>query len=316
MTAAVVVRWLEDGALREGALSDVAAALACGCAWVDVRHPDDATLEALCSAFGLHPLAIEDVLHDDQRPKLEVYDGNLFFVWRVPEGIHGETVKSTELDVFLGHGWLITAHAGTVPAIDELAKDPAAVMARGPEWTLHAILDRAVDEVFPVIDGIGDELDDLGDALLDHVDRAALAKLHRTKRLLLAAHKVIGPERDALRELEREQAYVSEEAYRYFQDVSDHLARVADSIDTYRDVASSVMDVYLSAVSNQLNQVMKRLTVVATVFMPGTLIVGIYGMNLHLWPEPASPVGAPVALGLTVVITAGMLWWFKRSEWW
>ncbi len=315
MAASVVVRWLESGALREGGLETLEAARASKSVWIDLLDPDRETLEALKVPLGLHPLAVEDVLHDGQRPKTEQYEGNLFFVWVVPSKARNGGLHTCEIDVFLGDEWLLTSHAERVVAIDAVAADPACVLGRGPEWTLHAILDHAVDDVFPLVDTIGDRLDTIGDKLLERVDRKVLPELHGAKRLLLSLHKVIGPERDALRELSREQAYVSEEAYRYFQDIGDHLARVEDRVDTYRDVAASVMDVYLSAVNNQLNLVMKRLTVVATIFMPGTLVASIFGMNVG-FPLRDSYLGMLGALAIIAGTSFGMYLAFKRSELW
>jgi magnesium transporter len=315
MAAAVAVRWLESGTLREGGLEAVAQACASGHGWIDVTGPERETLEALREPLGLHPLAIEDVLHDGQRPKMESYAGNLFFVWLVCSKARNGGLHTCEIDVFLGKGWLLTTHSEPLAGIDAVAADPVCVLERGPEWTLHAILDRSVDDVFPLVDAIGDRLDVVGDHLLESVDRKSLPELHSTKRLLLHLHKVIGPERDALRELAREQAYVSEEAYRYFQDITDHLARVEDRVDTYRDVAASVMDIYLSAVSNQLNVVMKRLTVVATIFMPGTLVASIFGMNVG-FPFRDSYPGLLAALALIVSTSVGMYVAFKRSDLW
>ena len=135
---------------------------------------------------------------------------------------------------------------------------------------------------------------------------------------MLELHKSVGPERDVLRSMARHDEFVSQEAYLYFQDVGDHVARVSDAIDTYRDVASSVMDIYLSAISNRLNVVMKQLTAVATIFMPLTLITGIYGMNLTrgMWPSPEWAWSFPAVMGSFLVITVGMLYLFKRRGWW
>ncbi len=314
MAPSIVVRWLESGALREGGLDALDEARASGAAWIDVLEPDRETLEALKGPLGLHPLAIEDVLHDGQRPKSEPYEENVFFVWVVTKKGRNGGVRASELDAFLGKGWLLTSHGERLAAIEGVACEPAC-LNRGAEWTLHAVLDRAVDDVFPLVDEIGDRLDAIGDVLLERPDRSMLPELHRKKRMLLQLHKIIGPERDALRELAREQAYVSEEAYRYFQDVADHLSRVEDRVDTYRDVAASVMDVYLSSVSNQLNVVMKRLTVVATIFMPGTLVASVFGMNVG-FPYRDSYTGFFAALSIILTTSVAMYVAFKRSNLW
>jgi magnesium transporter len=319
VAATVAVRWVVEDAVRTGGLAEVPEARkAGGSVWVDVSEPDEETVRSLAATFSLHPLVVEDMLHFPQRPKLDSYPENLFMVWVAPQLSNGKTLKSNEVDIVLGDTYLITSHRNHIMAIDEVAADACGVVKRGAQWALHSILDRSVDEMFPVVDMVGEELDRIEDELLRKVQDGQLQELYAVKRVMLNLHKVIGPERDVVRALERHDEFVSREAYLYFQDVGDHVARVSDAIDTYRDVASSVMDIYLSAISNRLNVVMKQLTVVATIFMPLTLITGIYGMNLTkmMWPSPEWAWSFPAVLASFVVITMGMLYLFKRRGWW
>lgn len=319
MAATVTVRWMAAGKMLGGGLQDLAAARAAdGPVWVDVLQADAATLEVLRQAFGLHPLAIEDCLHFPQRPKVDAYANNLFIVWIAPRLDESRALVSVEMDIFLGADYLITAHSAPVDALDSCAGDACDVLSHGAEWTLHAILDRSVDDMFPVVDMVGEELDRIEDDLLTKVQDGQLQELYGVKRVMLNLHKVIGPERDVLRAMARHDEFVSQEAYLYLQDVGDHVARISDAIDTYRDVASSVMDIYLSAISNRLNVVMKQLTAVATIFMPLTLITGIYGMNLtkQMWPSPDWAWSFPAVMAACVVIVFGMLYLFKRRRWW
>lgn len=319
MPATVIVRWVVDDAVKTGGLADLTdARKAGGTVWVDVMDPDQETVTSLGAQFPLHPLAVEDLLHFPQRPKLDTYADNLFLVWVAPHLGSDQTLRSVEIDTFLGTDYLITSHREPIKAIDDVAADACGVVARGAEWTLHNILDRSVDDMFPVVDMVGEELDRIEDELLSKVRDDQLQDLYKVKRVMLNLHKVIGPERDVLRALARHDEFVSQEAYLYFQDVGDHVARVSDAVDTYRDVASSVMDIYLSAISNRLNVVMKQLTVVATIFMPLTLITGIYGMNLTkaMWPSPEWAWSFPAVMASFVVITLGMLVLFKRRGWW
>jgi magnesium transporter len=319
VAATVIVRWVVDDAVKSGGLDSLAAARATkNAVWIDVSEPDKDAIAALAEAFDLHPLAVEDVLHFPQRPKIDSYPQNIFIAWVVPQLEPDMSVRGDEIDTFLGKGYLITSHRNHVQAIEDVAADACGVLARGAEWTLHSILDRSVDEMFPIADAVGEELDRIEDELLGRVRESQLQELYRSKRVLLGMHKIIGPERDVLRALARHDEFVSQEAYLYFQDVGDHVARVSDTIDTYRDVASSAMDIYLSAISNRLNVVMKQLTVVATIFMPLTLITGIYGMNLttNMWPSPAYPWSFAAVIGSFVAITLSMLVVFKRRGWW
>jgi magnesium transporter len=319
MAATVVVRWVAADEIRTGSLADLDAARASGgSVWVDVMAPDDESMAVLKAAYGLHPLAIEDCLHFPQRPKIDGYPNNLFLVWIAAAMDADRALASREIDFFLGKGYLITVHSAPVEAVEEVAMDACGVLNHGAEWTLHAILDRSVDEMFPVVDMVGEELDRIEEELLRKVEDGQLQDLYAVKRVMLNLHKVIGPERDVLRAMARHDEFISREAYLYLQDVGDHVARIADAIDTYRDVASSAMDIYLSAISNRLNVVMKQLTVVATIFMPLTLITGIYGMNLTngMWPSPAWGWSFSAVIGSFAVIVIGMLYVFKRRHWW
>ena len=319
MAATVTVRWMAGDDLHVGGLDALAEARSTGRAvWVDILEPDTGTLDVVGRAYDLHELAIEDCIHYPQRPKIDAYPDNLFVVWIAPRLEPQEMFASSEIDIFIGADYLITAHRDDVPAIDVVAESVSGLLSHGPEWTLHAILDRSVDAMFPIVDMIGEELDRIENELLGKVMDGQLKQLYAVKRTMLDLHKVIGPERDVLRAMVRHDEFVSQEAYLYLQDVGDHVARVADSIDIYRDVASSVMDIYLSAISNRLNVVMKQLTVVATIFMPLTLITGIYGMNLTkmMWPSTEWAWSFPVVMGSMFVIVIGMLYAFKRRGWW
>lgn len=319
MAATVTVRWMAGDAVKTGGAGEIAAARASGGPmWIDVFEPDEEATGLLAAEFSLHPLSVEDTLHFPQRPKIDTYPEYLFLVWIAPQLGADKTLTSTEIDVFLGPEYLITSHRERAKAIDDIACDIGDVLVRGAEWTLHGILDRSVDEMFPVVDMVGEELDRIEDDLLLKVRDGQLQELYGVKRLMLNLHKVISPERDVLRALARHDEFVSQEAYLFFQDVGDHVARLSDAVDTYRDVASSVMDIYLSAISNRLNVVMKQLTIVATIFMPLTLITGIYGMNLtkSMWPSPEWAFAFPAVVGSFVAITVAMLYVFKRRGWW
>ncbi len=316
MSAEVTVRWLDDGQVRAGGIESLEAAVAAESAWVDVLAPDQGTMAKIASVFGLHPLAVEDTLHFPQRPKIDAYDGTLFLIWIAPTEVIDDDVRMQEIDAFMTRQALVTVHREPCPSIDRVAEEPQLYMTRGTDWTLHAIIDRLTDSAFPLVDAIGGRLEDIEDVMLEEASHEHLEELHRLRRVLLTVHRAMGPERDVLRELARQRDLVSEEAYHYFTDVGDHLARVEDALDTYREVASSAMDIYLSSVSNRTNAIMKQLTVVATIFMPLTLISGIYGMNFRYLPELQWRYGYfGVLVGMSGIV-AVMLLFFKRRGWW
>ncbi len=314
-----IVRWrTEDGSISECALADIGLSRGAAWRWVDVVRGDQETFATLGQEFSLHPLLVEDSLHEQRRPKLDAYPDGAFLAWLTPERVEGDGIVVSELDVFIGTNYLITAHRGESAAVAGAVGDAQRAFELGPDWLLHAIIDRLVDSVLPVVDGLGDSLDDIEDDLLRSPRPEDLRRLYSARRQLVQLHRIVAPERDILRGLARERNFVGEEAYRYFQDVADHLARVEDSIETYRDVGAAAMDIYLSAQSNRMNEIMKQLTVVATIFMPLTLISGIYGMNLvrGMWPPFNAAWSFAVVVGSMVVIAVWMAVYFRRKNWW
>ena len=317
--AEVVIRWRgAEGSMRECGLEDIALSRDAVWRWVDVVGGDEDTFATLAEEFKLHPLLVEDSLHSQRRSKLDAYPDGGFVAWLTPERIEGDGFEVSELDVFIGASYLITAHLGESEAISAAVEDAKRAFDLGPDWLLHSIIDRLVDSVLPVVDGLGDALDDIEDDLLGGPRPADLRRLYSVRRQLVQLHRIVAPERDTLRGLARERNFVSEEAYRYFQDVADHLARVEDSIETYRDVGAAAMDIYLSAQNNRMNEIMKQLTVVATIFMPLTLISGIYGMNVikGMWPPVLAAWSFAAVVGSMVVIALAMSVYFRRKNWW
>ncbi|MCE5203007.1 MAG: magnesium/cobalt transporter CorA [Coriobacteriales bacterium] len=317
MSSRITVRWVKDGQLKSDGLESLPAELT-GPVWVDITDPDEETFGRVSERFPLPPLAVEDCLHFPQRPKYDVYPDLTFLIWLAPYAIDGVRLETHELDVFLGEEHLVTAHQDGFEPLDRVAESANEFLRRGAEWTLHAILDESVDDIFPVVEHIADELEDLEDLMLQGARQEHLQRLFAAKRSLIQLHKAVAPERDIVRGLARLEAFVEPDAYMYFQDVGDHLARVQDSIETYRDMANGSMDIYLSSQSNRMNLIMKQLTIIATIFMPLTLLSGIYGMNLlrGMWPPAEAAWSFPVVIGSMVFIGGAMLWYFRRRDWW
>ncbi|MBW6468506.1 MAG: magnesium/cobalt transporter CorA [Coriobacteriia bacterium] len=288
------------------------------CTWVDIAGPDPGDLERVGQRFGLHPLALEDCLHEPQRPKIEVFDDHLFLIWTVP-GLSRESADQAEVDAFLGNGWLVTIHRGANRATEHAVSEAGPLMASGPDRVLHAVLDHLVDGVFFAIDEVGESLERLEGQLLQAEEGASpahLREIYVMRRRILDLHRIIAPERDIVRALLRERDFVTVDAFRYFSDVGDHLARVEDALDSLRTVATDLTDIHLSAVANRTNEIMKRLTVVATIFMPLTLITGIYGMNFRMFPELGWRFGYPGVMAIMLGVAVSMLVYFRRRGWW
>ncbi len=317
VSARVTARWIAKGILRSDGLESLPDGVE-GPVWIDVADPDEASLRRVSERVPLPPLAIEDCLHFPQRPKLDVYHDLSFAIWLLPQMLTDDGVVTHEIDLFLTDQYLVTVHRSDVSALTRIMDRADSFLARGVEWTVHAILDAAVDEVFPIVEAVSDELEEIEDLVLAEARPEYLQRLYASKRALVALHRVVNPERDVVRGLARLEAFVEPEAYMYFDDVGDHLARLSDTIDTYREVANGTMDLFLSVQSNRMNGIMKQLTVVATIFMPLTLISGIYGMNVldGMWPPATAAWSFAVIIAAMILIAVWMVLFFRRKDWW
>ena len=279
--------------------------------------PDAEILQTLAGLFEMHPLILDDVLHNKRRAKLDIYLNGSFVVWLKPIHRQGESISTQELDVFMNDTSLITFHNEADTTVDLVARDAKQALSRGPEWLLHSLLDLQVDASLPLVDAIGEELSALEDSMLVELKDSDVKRLHEIRRQLVRMHRLVAPERDVIRGLGRERGAKNEEVYRYFQDIGDHMSTLLDSIETYQDVGASVMDVYLSVQNNRMNLIMKQLTLVATIFMPLTMISGMYGMNvtLGMWPPVDAWWSFPFVVGLMVVIAVAMAVVFRNKKW-
>lgn len=289
-------------------------------AWVDMVSPTTDELDILTTSLGFHPLAIEDVSVEFNLPKIDAYPGHLFIVWHAPlkdQGISRETFA--EVDFFVTSNLVVTVHNGKIKGINDLfeqAKGSKAILGNGSGFTLHAILDFLVDEHYLLIDEISDEIDQLEDEIFTSLNQEQLKRLFIQKRRLLATRKIVAPQRQIISVLVRHDNLVGSETYLYFQDILDHLIRILDFVDTSREVVSGAMEIYLSNVSNKMNEVMKRLTIVATVFMPLTLVTSLYGMNFKNMPELSFKYGYFFVLAFMFIFSVSTFIFFKRKHWW
>jgi magnesium transporter len=297
-------------------LEGVAAALREGerCFFANMQAPTREELEKLRKEFGFHPLAIEDVLTRHQRPKIDVYPDHYFLVVYRIGADTGEDVLLQELDFFIGHNFLVVTHDSEVPCLDEVFER----FRRAPEKKsvsrlLYEILDAIVDEYFPFVDAIAERTGEIEEAIFHGFETEELEKVLALKRDLALLRRVVGPERDTINVLLRRDPPIIEpgEVF-YFQDVYDHLVRVTDSIDTYRELLSGSLEAFLSIQNNRLSEVVKRLTVISVIFLPLTFLTGFFGMNFERTTGTGDMAFA-LALGLMVVVPLGMYLFLRRK---
>lgn len=291
--------------------------------WVDLQQPDDTELSWLRDTFHFHPLAMDDVQKHQQRAKIDRYEGYYFFV------AHSITydeatleVDANEIDLFIGQDYLVSIQQAPFVSIGEVHRrlDDAHLAVESTPFLAYLIIDAVVDHYFPIIDAAGDLIDELDAVIIEDPDRGALQKIFRLRRSLLLIRKQIGPLRDALNELireeESEQLIPHGKSRVYFSDVFDHVLRLTDFVDTYRDMLTGSIDAYQSSLSNVLNINIQRLTVAAMVLATATLITGFFGMNVHgafiniRWPHTGW-----IILVVLLVITVVEIWYFKRKGW-
>lgn len=287
--------------------------------WVDISTIDDAAIHCLREEFHFHPLSIEDVARQHQRPKIEIYPQYYFLVVYALHPVEGtETPVLDELAIFLGANYVVTVHARPIHEVGEVWdrwRDQNQVIGSDVGALLYALLDRIIDDYFPVIDQIAERVEVIEEKIFESFDRSALSEVFALKKDLLTLRRVVSPERDVLNVLlRRDPPILPQHAVVFLQDVYDHVLRVLDSIDTYRELTSSCLDAFLSVQSNTLSEVMRRLTMISTVFLPMGFLTGFFGMNFEALPFSSRTVMWG-SLALMALLPAGMLGYFRWKGW-
>ena len=287
--------------------------------WVDVSDPTSLDFDSLAKQFGFHPLSIEDCRHQHQRPKVEEFPGYYFIV--LYEAVLNDVgrLQLGELGIFLGKNYLVTVHSEPIRAIEtaeRLWRSWTDLAERGTGLLAYLLIDAVVDDYLPLLDTVSDRMDSLEDQIFADFQAESLEEIFRIKKELLVLRRAVTPLRDVFNTLlRREQPIFSRETHTYFQDVFDHLIRVADTIDTLRDMIGSMMDAYLSISGNRMNLIMKRLTSIATILMSVTLVAGIYGMNFDYMPELKWRYGYVGALLSMLIVGLAIYSHFRRIKW-
>jgi magnesium transporter len=295
--------------------------------WVHIQgQPTPATLQEFANVLELHPLALEDILNTGQRPKAEAFGDQLFVITSLPI-IRDGAVTSEQISIFTGKDYVISFHSGLSDPFKlvrkQLHSQSARIRSRKADYLLYCLLDVIIDEGFPVLEDFGEQIESLEEELLAQPDKATLRKLHEIKRELLFLRHMLWPQRELLNRLiHDEDELLHKGTSIYLRDCYDHTVQIMDLLESYRDMIASMLDVYLSSISYRLNDVMRVLTVIATIFIPLTFIVGVYGMNFNTntsspWamPELSWYYGYPLLWLIMLCVAVGMFVFFRRKGW-
>ena len=293
--------------------------------WINVDGwGDEAVLRRLAEMFHLHRLVLEDVVSANQRPKVEAYDEHLFVVLQMPRADDAEVTE--QLSIFVGPGFVLSFQERQGdwfdPIRERIRHGRGLVRRAGSDYLAYTLIDAVIDADFPIVEQLGDELEVLDEEVLGSPETETVAKLHALKRRLIGLRRAVGPHREAINALLRDSSqFITPETAVYLRDCYDHLLRLTERVEIHREQCSDLMGTYLSIVSNRMNDVMRVLTVIASIFIPLTFLAGIYGMNFN--PE-AGPLnmpelnwrwGYPVFWGVIVAMAVGLLAYFKRKRW-
>ena len=296
--------------------------------WIHIQGSNNlSTLSELGMMFDLHPLALEDISNFGQRPKIDDYDDQLFSIMALPI-FDNRHIRIEQVSFFLSKNYIISFHESEVdpfePVRTRLRNKAGKIRTRSVDYLFYCLLDLIVDKCFPLLEQLGSQIENLEIELLQSPTKNTLGEIHHIKRELLLLRRVLWPQRDVLnRIIHDEYPHINQETLVYFKDCYDHTIQIMDLLESYRETSSSMLDIYLSSVSQRLNEAMRSLTIIATIFMPLTFIVGVYGMNFSINPDSpwAMPelhwkYGYPAVWAVMLAIAFGMWFYFKRKNWW
>ena len=294
------------------------AAAGGGVVWVDIEASAEGSVQALLQPLGIHPVAYEDMVAHINRPKVDDYGAYLYIAVHSARWEKGQRPSLREIDFLVGPRFLISFHEGDPRSIhaahDVLARRPE-LLSKGPATLLHFVLDVLVDHYLPITEEIATEIDGLEEELFDESAPSMNETILRLKRGLSALRRIVGPQRDTVLALTRDEFQaVPAEVRPYLRDVYDRLARVSDLLDSFRDEVATLLELHVAVTSNRLNSVIKVLTVIATIMLPLTLVTSYYGMNFRM-PEFAWSWGWLYALGLLLATALGTWWYLRRKNW-
>ncbi len=288
--------------------------------WVDLEDPNEFETDALVEIFNFHPLAIEDCLTDHSHPKVDDYEEYLFLVAHAITAGMDTPLQIIEIDIFLGKNFVVTFHKKTAKGVCQIRENcvrkAEIYLGHGPDRLVHAILDQLVDNYMPVLDDYDSRIHSLEEVLFKNPDSNVLTTLMETKRDIFQLRKAIVPQRDMVNSLTRNPTpFIKAKHLMYFRDIYDHLFQLYSIVENFQETLNSLLQAYFSYSSHRLNQMIQRMTVLATLSMPTIMIASIYGMNFQSMPELGWKYGYFLSLGLMFLSSVGMLVWMKLKKW-
>ncbi|MBA4168650.1 MAG: magnesium/cobalt transporter CorA [Chitinophagaceae bacterium] len=288
--------------------------------WINVEGVHDTVLVGkIAHIYNIHPLTQEDVVHIDQRPKFEEYENYLLSIMKMI--LYQEEVYAEQLSIILLKDTVISfQEPGGGDAFDvirtRLRQGKGRVRKLGADYLFYALMDAVVDYYFTAIEKIGDKVEKIEEEIINEPRRESLIQLYKLKREVIFLRKQVWPVRDMISNLLRsESEFITPNTQLFFRDLQDHSSRIIDTVETYRDLLSGIMDIYLSTNSNKMNEVMKVLTIMSSIFIPVTFIAGVYGMNFDYMPELRSPYGYAITWLVMLSVMGGMIYYFKKKKW-
>ncbi len=291
--------------------------------WVQmVGLQDTNILEELGTVFGLHPLTLEDILNTDQRPKMEDFGEYIYVVLKTfySPGDQRDDILPEQISIVLGAGFVISFQERESDLfksiIERIMAGKGRLRKSGADYLTYSLVDTIVDHYFGILETLGEKIEVTEEALIKNPSTATLQAIQHLKRKMLFLRKSVWPLRETINSLGRaESSLIHESSSIYFKDIYDHTIQVIDTIEIFRDMLSGMLDIYLSSISNRMNEIMKMLTIIATIFMPLTFLAGVYGMNFKYMPELEWPWGYFMVLAVMITIAVSMLFYFRKRKW-
>lgn len=290
--------------------------------WINVNGVHDARiLEQIGKSFDIHPLVLEDIMTDGQRPKVEDFESHLFVVLKMLSYDEAaQEINIEQMSFIVGPNFVISFQQFEGDIFDSIRerirKGKGRVRASGSDYLAYALLDTIVDHYFVILEKLGEDIEELEEKIVRETNPESLQTLHKLKREVIFLRKAVWPLREVIAVLERvESKVIKKKTSIYLRDVYDHTIQVIDTVETFRDMLSGLLDIYLSSASNKMNEIMKVLTVIATVFIPLTFVTGVYGMNFKHMPELEWALGYPLVWGIMVLVALMMTLYFRKKNW-